>query len=120
MKYLKINNSTLIFSFTILMLGCNFNQDCNGCGGCRYETFEETFVINNIDKTDKTNYKIQFVNTNNADFKFELNKSYIKVALPEFSDSLMNSPNQVYRIKGDKIISGSCAPENIHEIELKN
>tara|TARA_B110000495_G_C22610958_1_gene364625 strand:+ start:221 stop:613 length:393 start_codon:yes stop_codon:yes gene_type:complete len=120
MKIIRFNNFVLILSLILLIFGCNLNRDCEGCGDCKYENFAENFLIKRIDKSIDTNYKIQFVNTENPEFEFELNQSYIKVSLPVFDDSIMQNQNQVYRIKGNRIISGTCAPENIHEIELKN
>jgi hypothetical protein len=120
MKIIRFNNFVLILSLILLIFGCNLNGGCEGCGDCKYENFAENFLIKRIDKSIDTNYKIQFVNTENPEFEFELNQSYIKVSLPVFDDSIMQNQNQVYRIKGNRIISGTCAPENIHEIKLKN
>ena len=117
MKFLKINRVLFIIVLGILINGCG---DCDGCGGCVYEDFEETFKIEEIDSSVTTNYKILFVSSINPKFNFILNQSFVKADLPEFNDGVMKNEEQLYLIRGSKITSGSCAPENIHQIELKN
>ena len=112
-----INRFLFIIVLAILINGCG---DCDGCGDCEYEDFEETFKIQEIDSSVTTNYKILFVSSINPKFNFILNQSFVKAALTEFDDGVMKNEEQLYFIRGNKITSGSCAPENIHQIELKN
>jgi len=102
------------------MVGCVRSEDCDGCGDCKYESFKGEFRIDNINMANDTNYRIRFVNTENLEFILELNQSYVKADIDEFNDNTMKDKSQIYIISGDLIISGSCAPENINKIELKN
>ena len=117
MEFLIINRVLFIIVLAILINGCG---DCDGCGDCEYEDFEETFKIQEIDSSVTTNYKILFVSSINPKFNFTLNQSFVKADLTEFDDAVMKNEEQLYLIRGNKITSGTCAPENIHQIELKN
>ena len=120
MKYLRLHIATLITGMTILLVGCDYSKNKPGSGGCEYVNLMEEYRIDKIDRINDPNYRIRFVNTVRSELTRELNRNQVKADIPEFNDNMMQDTSQIYIITVDMITSGSCTPEIITGIELKN
>ena len=120
MKYLKIHISIFITGLTIFLVGCDNSKNKPGSGGCEYVNLIEEYRIDKIAMINDTNDRIRFVNTMRPELTRVLNRNQIKADIPEFNDNIMQDTSQIYIITVDIITSGSCTPEIITGIELKN
>lgn len=120
MKYLRLHIFTLIIGMTILLVGCDNSKNKPGSGGCEYVNLMEEYRIDKMDIINNTNYRIRFVNTKNSEVTHELDINHVKADIPDFNDNMMQDTSQLYIITFDMITSGSCTPEIITGIELKN
>jgi hypothetical protein len=120
MRLLKSHIYKLLTAITILLLSCNNFKNKPGSGGCEYFNLTEDYRIDKIIKTTDTSYRIRFVNMVRPELIRELNQNQIKANIPEFNDAMMQNVNKIYMITVDIIKSGSCTPEIITGIELKN
>lgn len=120
MKNLITHNYSLVFISVTLLSGSVSCESNEGGKNCEYESFTDEFHIDYINKTNDTNYRIRFVNLKNTEFTIELNESFVDASMNDFNDNLMHDKKQIYIIKGELITSGSCDPQKIQEIELKN
>jgi len=120
MRLLRLPIYKLLTAITILLLGCDNFKNKPGSGGCKYVNLTEDYRVDKIPKTTDTNYKIRFINTVRPELTRELKRNQIKADIPEFNDMMMQDTSKVYMITVGIITSGTCTPEIITGIELKN
>ena len=119
MNYLRINIFLLIIGMTILLVGCdNFKK--KDCGSCEYARLIEAYKIDQIDMKNESNYSIRFINKVRSEITRELDQNFIKANIPNFNREIMQDTSKIYMITVDIIKSGSCTPEIITGIKLKN
>ena len=119
MNYLRINIFLLIIGMTILLVGCDNFKKKDG-GSCEYARLIEAYKIDQIDMKNESNYSIRFINKVRSEITRELNQNFIKENIPNFNSDIMQDTSKVYMITVDIITSGSCTPEIITGIKLKN
>ena len=120
MRLLRLPIYKLLTAITILFLGCDNFKNKLGSGGCKYVNLTEDYRVDKIPKTTDTNYRIRFINTVRPELTRELKRNQIKAGIPEFNDMMMQDTSKVYMITVGIITSGTCTPEIITGIELKN
>jgi hypothetical protein len=120
MKNLRLHITALLIGMTFFLVGCDKFKNKPGSGGCEYENLTEDYRIDKTAKTNDTNFSIRFVNTMRPNLTRELNRNQVKADIPEFNDTMIKDTSQIYMITVDIITSGSCNPEIITGIELKN
>lgn len=97
----------------------NRYQTCEGCGVCQYEKFTDTVKVEKIAfKNDSIDY-INFKSTIYPDQKYQEDSRKLSFLIDkEFTEKEIKDTLNTYTISGDRIITGSCTPCNIHKIEL--
>lgn len=119
MKYLILKISLIITGLVLLLTIYNKSRKKVG-GHCEYMISVGEYKIDQIEMKNDTNYSIRFINTMMPKITQELTQDFINRFIPNFSNEIIQDTNQVYIITADVISSGTCTPEIVTGIKLKN
>ncbi|MGX7668763.1 hypothetical protein [Flavobacterium pedocola] len=119
-KKIKIAVSFLVILIvSILIFQYKKNDSCEGCGGCDYKKFVDSVKVEKI-VWEKDSIDFMYLkSTIDTNIEYQIDRHEFEMVIEKnFDEKLITDTLNKYRISGEIITKGSCAPYIIEKMKL--